>query len=224
MEKRHTDKRNFEDTALSESEIQQLAAPDPSAIFYYARESEGGAYIASGALHAMEKQSEQQNKRDELAQWLRFSNGETQESRDGLPAEQLGIQGLKKSFYYLFTNRDAAKKDAYAKQGNDMTKGQLENCTGFFVVTGEHTKRGWIQAGMTLEEFWLKAAQQEVAVHTMSQILEETPYCDEIQTKLEKDQPIQMVLRVGKITPYGANAKIRRELSDFATVTFSEEE
>lgn len=64
-----------------------------------------------------------------------YTDKETVNSKDGLPAEQLGLTGFIKSIYYLTTTHESATEDSYAKQSVDTTKKQVDNCSGFFIIT-----------------------------------------------------------------------------------------
>jgi len=66
-----------------------------------------------------------------------------------------------------------------------------------------------------LERFLLKANKLKVAVHTMSQILHEKPWKDEISNKLEVQGYVQMVLRIGYVDDYGKPNSLRRDIYDF---------
>ncbi len=214
---RHSDKRPFSTDGIDETHIKALLN-STSGLYYFGNTSESFSYLKDTAMAAYEVQSSNQGVRDELAEWLRFSNEEAMKEKDGLPAEQLGFSGLKKALYYLFTSRETARGDTFAKQGNQTARNQLEHCSGFFVLTSADSRKELIKAGMELEKFWLNAVQYKIAVHPMSQALEEVPYKNEIQKKLNVNEPVQMVLRVGYVKEYGQNARIRRDLSEYITV------
>lgn len=94
----------------------------------------------------------------------------------------------------------------------------MENCCGFLIITGKTETKELIKTGMLLESIWLRAVKLGISVHPMSQVLEESPYCQEIDGKLKTEQPVQMVLRVGYVKDYGQNNRIRRDLADYVTV------
>lgn len=218
METRHTDKRNYNTAPLQEETVAAMLSEFED-LRYYAKGTSGAELLTEGTLQAYTIQANNQAKRDELADWLRFSDAETLQYQDGLPAEQLGMRGVKKAFYYWFTNRSSAKGDRYAKQGISMTAAQLEHCAGFFVILGHNTPAELIHVGMTLQHFWLNAVQNNIALHPMSQMLEELPYSDKIAIELQTGQPVQMILRAGTVREYGENNKIRRDLKDFVEIT-----
>lgn len=218
LEQRHTDKRNFKVNAINDQAKAAVLAVDSSALSFIPRGSEPYAYLQAGIVKAMEIQSANPEKRKELSEWLRYSDRERDEKRDGLPAEQLGITGIKKFFYYLFVDKEYAQGDSYAKQGVDMARDQAENNAGFFILTGGNSPQDLIRTGMALQAAWLTATRHQVAIHPMSQLLEEEPYRSEIQKRLHLEQPVQMVLRAGYVPQYGKNNKIRRDIGQFISI------
>lgn len=215
MEKRHTDKRNYLPTPISEQLVQTLLAEHAPNLYYYPAGTQGFAWLAENSVQSMNTQSLHQGKREELAHWLRYSNQEAIEKMDGLPAEQLGMRGIKKFFYYLYINPERAVSDTFAQQSVSLQAKQVEHSTGFFVLTGKGSIPGLIYAGMDSERFWLDAARHDIAMQPLSQILEEEPYKDQIVGELGLSEPVQMIFRAGLVDEYGQNNKVRRHWTDF---------
>lgn len=215
MERRHTDKRPYADTPIPQAAVADLLKRHTPYLTYYAKGSPGYLYLADKAVQAMRVQSDNRNKRDELAAWLRFSDKEALAARDGLPAEQLGLTGLKKFFYYLLYDREKARGDAFARESAAQTAEQVAHCAGFFVITGGDAPPDHIRAGMNLEAFWLDAVAAGISIHPLSQMLEEEPYASALRNDLGLALPPQMILRAGIAAPYGKNHGIRRHIADF---------
>lgn len=215
IEQRHTDKRPYASTPISAELIQDLLKKHAPYLTYYAAGSDGFRYISSTAIRAMQTQADDQGKRDELALWLRFSNKEASATRDGLPAEQLGITGIRKFFYYLFCDREMARGDAFAKESVSQVEEQVTHCAGFFALSGDDTAPDYIRTGMNLEAFWLDAVAAGISLQPLSQILEEEPYKNHVMGELGLPLPPQMILRAGILDDYGTNHKIRRNIEDF---------
>ena len=212
---RHSDKSAFKKEALPESILSKLLTEHGSAVHYYSGSGDDGSFLAETTLKAFIQQSNDQEARDELAQWLRFSDAETRERKDGLPAEQLGLSGFMKTFYYLTTNRESASGDTFAQQGIDKARTQLDGCAGFFLVTGGEGKRAWLETGMRLEAFWLDATRAGIAIHPMSAALQERPFKQEVTERFGQGKSVHMILRAGLSGNYGKNAGIRRDLNEF---------
>jgi len=215
IEKRHTDKGAFMDVAIKETVADALTSDNS---ICYLDGNENFEYLKKGTLDAITVQSADQAYRDELAKWMRFSDREVLEKQDGISAEQIGLKGIVKTFYYWTTNQESAKGDTFAKQGVDTAKKQLEGCKGFLVVTGDNTTKAWINTGLDTENIWLKCVEQGIAVQPMSAMLETEPFSKSIQKYLGTDKPVQMILRIGYVNDYGTNSGIRRNLKDYITV------
>jgi len=219
IQKRHTDKRNYSSKPLDTKALSVLEQEFKGKILYFPKGSPEFEYIKQNSYIANQKQVVSAAKTGELADWLRFSDKEAVAKADGLPAEQLGIKGIKKYFYYLIMNREKAKGKAFAESSLKMAKEKLENCAGYFLVLGSDGESA--AAGMTVESFWLRAASLDISIHPMSQILEEDGFKKNLETFLKSDQPVQMVFRAGYAKPYGVDNGIRRPISQFVSFEYS---
>ena len=215
IKKRHTDKSTYLDKEINNDDIKTILNNNTH---YFKRGDNEFKYLKTAEIEAMTKQSYNKAKAEEFAEWLRFSDKEAEDKKDGLPAEQLGLKGIKKTLYYLTTSNKSAKGISFAKQSIDTTTKQVENCAGFLVITGGTSRKELIETGINLENIWLSAVKKGISVHPMSQILEEKPYSSEVDKMLHTKSPVQMILRVGYVKDYGTNNQIRRNLSDYVTV------
>lgn len=215
IEKRHTDKSVYKDTPITQ-DVADAITLDNS--ICYLDGSDNFAYLKKGTLDAIMVQSANQAYRDELAEWMRFSDGEVLEKQDGISAEQMGLKGMVKTFYYWTTSHESAKGDTFAKQGINTAKNQLEGCKGFLAVTGDNTIKGWVNSGLDSEKIWLKCVEQNISVQPMSAMLETEPFAQSIQKDLGTDKPVQMILRIGYVNEYGKNRNIRRDLKEYISV------
>lgn len=217
MKRRHTDKRNFLTKPIPEFFQEGLGGIRGTTFF--PSNSEGFELIKQQTMEAAADQRDNQAIRDELADWLRFSNSEVARSKDGISAEQMGITGFKKALYYLFMSRESAKGDSFAQQGYDMAQGQVDGCAGFIVVSDIDTPRDYVNAGMHLLEVWLYATRNNIEVHPMSYAAENPERRQLLMKSLKLTSPPQMILRVGYIEGvYGENIPVRRDLKDYVSV------
>ena len=215
LHKRHTDKRPFEQRAIAPEVMERLTGP---AVYGYAAGSEGFAYLQGQMAEAVKQQAQDQAYRDELAQWLRFSDQEALTAQDGLPAEQLGLAGLAKTFYYGTTDAQSARGDKFAQQGVDLAVKQAAGCGALLVFTGQEGPREWIETGRLLEQTWLACTEAGLSVQPMSALLEQADLRGEAQAALGLTQPLQAILRLGYTADYGAQNGIRRDLDQYVTV------
>jgi hypothetical protein len=218
IEKRHTDKSKYLKKLLDNQAVKRLLDYSQKDFFVFYNGSNEYDYIQRITLLANELQARLPAAREELATWLRFSDKEAIEKADGLPAEQLGLKGIIKSLYYLTTNRESAKKESFGRSSIKLAKGQLENCAAFFVITGENSVKGYIEAGMKMEAIWLKATEENISIHPMSQALEEEETSEKIVVEFKQNGTFQMIMRAGYVKKYGMNNRIRRPLHEFVFI------
>lgn len=217
---RHTDKRSYEARPIPASAIGEIVGNHQPYLHFYPKGTPEYAWLSTNAVEAARAQAHHAGKRLELADWMRFSNAEASQSRDGLPAEQLGLTGLLKVVFYTFYSRETAAAEPFALEAIKQAEQQVNSAAGFFVVTGSSDFRATVQAGMHFEKFWLDAVEFGVSIHPMSQILEEEPFASNIMQALSLDTPVQMIVRAGINSDYGQNNRIRRNINSF---TFQKE-
>lgn len=217
--RRHTDKRSYEAHSIPASAINKIIGNHQSYLYFYPKGTPEYAWISTNAIEARSAQAHHEGKRLELADWMRFSNAEARQYKDGLPAEQLGLTGLLKAVFYTFYSRKTASTKSFALQAVKQAEQQVNSAAGFFVVTGSVDFKGTVQAGMRFEEFWLDAVELGISIHPMSQILEEKPFANNIKHALSLDAPIQMIVRAGINNDYGQNNRIRRNINLFTFQT-----
>ena len=217
IEKRHTDRSAYKSDPIDPVVVAQLLGNHP-ALSLYQNDTAYFSYLKQLSEDAVIAQSENQDYRDELAEWLRFSDQEAADKRDGLSADMLGLKGIINSFYFWTTNREMAKGSGFAQQGIDTARKQLNGCGAFAVFTGGNTFEELVDVGRSVQAFWLDCASHEIAVQPFSAALETKPFCDAIQDDLGADAPIQMILRLGYVEDYGTNCALRRNLSEYIEV------
>ena len=216
--RRHTDKNPFiSGKKIEEAVVGEILKQVPDAGFYLSGSS-GFDTIKTTSIKAYKKQAYNKAAAGELSKWLRLSDREAKGNKDGLPAEQLNIRGIKKVLYYLFTDHESAKGDRFAKQGVDTCSKQLEGSAGFAVVYGNNNEAAFVECGRNTVKLWLALTEQGISVHPMSYALEDQEIEPELKTSLEMDKEPQMILRIGYVKDYGENLKIRRDLADYVSV------
>lgn len=214
---RHTDKRSYNTDRINAEVITQLLK-DTDGIYCYETGTEEFEYLKNGTIEAVSKQSAEAAYRKELNQWMRFSNKEVEQKKDGISAEMIGLNGITKVFYYLTTNHKNAESDTFATQGMNTAKKQTENCSAFFVITGNNTIIDWIEVGRKTQAFWYRCVEKNISVQPLSAMLEVVPYSEDIQSELDITESVQMILRAGYVNDYGENVGVRRNLKDYITI------
>lgn len=217
IDKRHTDKSAYSKGKIEQGTVAALLSKH-SNLLLYQNGDENFDYIKRISTDAVTVQSANQAYRDELAEWMRFSDKEAASKLDGITAEMIGLKGIVKTFYYWTTTRESAKGDKFSQQGIDTAKKQLDNCGAFAVITGGNSFEELINTGRKTQAFWFDCTEKDIAVQPFSAALETQPFSSSIQNDLGVTAPVQMILRLGYVNEYGANCGVRRNLSDYIQI------
>ncbi|MCK7473170.1 MAG: hypothetical protein MZV49_05950 [Rhodopseudomonas palustris] len=126
------------------------------------------------------------------------------------------IDGFAGWYVRNFYSRNDAMSDAFSKTSLDQVAAKVRNCGGWIVMTSEGSDvAGLIEAGRSFQRFFLRVRDKRIAVHPMSQLLEEQPWRSDVATQLGLGDPVQFILRVGYRDPYPAPVSLRMPLAAF---------
>ena len=108
-----------------------------------------------------------------------------------------------RSVFNTFMSKKSVTSKSFIKASIKGATKQLNSCSGFIIITSKSNSiNELVNAGRTLESVWLKCIENEIAVHPMSQVLEENNYYELLKKELKIKGEIQMVLRIGTVKHY----------------------
>ena len=213
--KRKTSKEKFSKKKIPVQEINKIIAGYEDSVIYLPKNSPSYEYIRKNTIRAYETQGQNQDKRNELSEWFRFSDEETETKKDGLSAEMLGMSPLKKFFYYNFYNREKVRNIKFLNAELKLIKTQTDTADSFLlIIAKDNSVKENIRAGIVLENIWLNAADADIKIQPLSQILEEEPYKNNISKDLNVNGEVKMILRTGYSSNNKIVKKVRRDISD----------
>lgn len=184
-------------------------------VLYLPIEDEKSQKIIKYSLAAYSLQMKDTSKLEELAQWMTFSYKEEKERKDGLTPKTLGIRGFKHFLFNLFMSKKSVTEKTFIKSSIASAEKQLHACSGYILITSNDSKSSdLVESGRLLERVWLECANNEIAVHPMSQVLEEQEYYELLKKSLKIEDEIQMVLRIGKVKKYPVRIGKRLDIED----------
>ena len=168
IENRRTLRTPFHKTEISKDHLNKLVDNNNSEIFYFSSSSKEGKYIAEQTLAAYTQQANDDQAKQELANWMRFSNSDVEKHRDGLTTSGMGITGFGGFFVRNFYKPDDSMKDSFIKTGIEKTKEQTENCGGWILILqNEDNPERWIKTGMLYQRLNLDCRDLMIGFHPM---------------------------------------------------------
>ena len=213
---RNTFRGDLPSTPLPDETIRVLERTAPSRWTFVPSGSPNGTWIREALGESNRVQASRDDAMEELASWIRFSPRAVERHKDGLTTAGMGLPALVRAFMALFFTEKSVTGPSFREAGIRRAREQAGSCAGFFVLASpDGSPRSAVQAGRDLEAFWLEAAAMGVAVHPMSQVLEESPWKDQIAARLGIGGTVQVVLRVGLAPTPPRPVSPRRPLGDF---------
>ncbi len=148
---------------------------------------------------------------EETARWFRFDDAEVEAKRDGFGVAQSGRTGFEKWFAesFLLSRRDAADpRGTFARGAVDQTRDQATSAAAFGLLsTRANTRRDQILAGRAYVRINLAATARGIAMHPLSQVLQEYPDMAALQQTFRTiagvpaGHTVQMLFRLGLAEP-----------------------
>lgn len=217
LQLRRTLRKGYEKTPLSAAHIAALSkyATDAELLFVPA-DTPNAACLKEGALESFKKQSARDDVQSELARWIRFSDREARAMRDGLTPESMEINGFAGWYVRNFMKRESVMSADFRRRGNEAAAEQVESVGGWFVIAGSDSSTAeLLRAGRIFQRLQCEARVLGIAVHPMSQMLEENPWRNELRANLGTSGQPQFILRCAYVKDFPAPVSLRRPVEAF---------
>ena len=216
LESRRTVKHGFRPKTIRSSDLAVLSAPLEDRLYYFARETPHAECLREETVENFRRQSLRDDAQQELTAWLRLSRSDARRCRDGLTVESMEIEGLKGWFVRTFLEPADFLKPAYRQQGIDLTARMATEGAGWMVITAPgNSVPDLIETGRRFERMALLAREHGIAIHPMTQILEESEGRRQFAATHPAGIIPQFVLRVGYLDRYPEPVSLRRPVADF---------
>lgn len=215
IENRRTLRTPFHKTEISQAHLDKLISDNNSEIFYFSSSSEEGKHIAEQTLAAYTQQANDDQAKQELANWMRFSNSDVEKYRDGLTTSGMGITGFGGFFVRNFYKPEDSMKESFIKTGIEKTKEQTENCGGWvIIIQNEDSPKTWIKTGNLYQKMNLACRDMNIGFHPMNQMIEEESFEKKVNERLLLPGVIQFVARIGYVDEYPPANSVRRSVKE----------
>lgn len=182
--------------------------------FYFPNHSPQGKHLQEGTIEANRKQAFRDPAQEELANWIRWSNKDAEEHRNGLTPDSMEIGGIAGFYVRNFYGRKSVLSKSFRDTTVDTVAKQVKTCGGWLVVTSQDSRiETLIEYGRVFEEILLKIRERKIAIHPMTQMLEENPEREAIAKELGLAGEVQWILRIGYLSSYPDPVSLRMPLS-----------
>ncbi len=201
---------------IKKEDVTALSGHLKGHLFYFPRGTEHAQCIEEGTIENFRIQSNRDEAQQELVKWVRLSNADAKHHRDGLTTAAMEIDGFSGWFVRNFCKPDDFMKDSFRRQGIQLTEKLARQGGGWFIITSEgDTVADLIDTGRKFERLALLARERNIAIHPMTQYIEEKYGRQEIADNHDAGIIPQFILRVGYLFKYPDPVSLRRPVSWF---------
>ncbi len=213
---RRTVKSNMMSRELSRTDIKAFEDEVGSRLYYFPRGGDHAVFMGKEAIDNFKIQTENDKAQKELSQWIRFKDSDAKKYRDGITTQSMEIKGIAGWYVRNFMKKKDVMTDSFRKQGIEKTIEQVKQGAGWLVITsaGDSTA-DLIDTGRRFQRMALIARERNIAIHPMTQTLEEKHGRSNIKSNHKPATIPQFMLRVGYVNKYPDPVSLRRPVQWF---------
>jgi len=213
---RRTVKSGLLPKELKDADLRVLTEPLKDRLFYFPRSTSHAKCIADGIVESYRVQTDRDRAQKELAQWIRLGEKQARKHRDGLTAQGMDITGPAGWYVDHFMNQADVMTPLFRKKAIEKTIKQTREGAGWLIITSPgNTVADLIETGRRFEQMALLARERRIAIHPMTQLLEEESGQQVVNTNHGPKIMPQFVLRVGYVEKYPDPVSLRRPVDWF---------
>jgi hypothetical protein len=216
IKNRRTVRSDFLSDVLKLEDLKYLVNSEPEFIHYLPNTSKESQFINEQTIEANRLQAYRDPAQQELADWIRFSTKNAEKYRDGLTTASMEIAGFSGWILRNFYNKYNVMKKDFREVGIDKIKKQVSESAGWILITSkDNSVATLLETGRRMQRLFLKVREKSIAIHPMTQILEESSTREQLNQAIGISENIQFILRVGYLKNYPQPVSLRRPVDWF---------
>ncbi|MBX9784241.1 MAG: nitroreductase family protein [Chitinophagaceae bacterium] len=216
IELRRTVRSGYQNELLKPADVNFLLNENKSALYYLPNNSKQHLWLNEQTIEANRKQTWREDAQKELAGWIRFSGKDAKQHNDGLTAASMEAEGLAGWVLRNFYDDKNVMSKKFREQGLSKVKQQVSTSAGWIIITSKDSSvENLLETGRSMQRLFLKVRERGIAIHPMTQILEEQPFNKQVNAELGITDPVQFILRTGYVKNYPQPVSLRRPAEMF---------
>ena len=213
---RRTVKSQLSDRELTAEDVTAFTRLTDDHLFYFPAGTRHAGLMAEQAVENYILQMKNRETVQEMSRWTRLKNADIFTHRDGLTPDGMEIQGLAGWYVRHFMDPADVAGPVFINKGIEKIGHQAKQGAGWLVITGDgDTPADLITSGRRFQRMALDARARMIAIHPMSQTLEEAQGQKNIKDNHAPDTLPHFMLRVGYLDRYPDPVSVRRPVEWF---------
>lgn len=216
IKERRTVRSNYLSDTLKNQDAVYLLSEDADFIHYIPNTAKEHIWLNEQTIEANRIQAYRDAAQSELANWIRFSSKEAAQHMDGLTLAGMEIDGIPGWYLRNFYNKENVMRKSFREQSIDKVVKQVSKSAGWLLITSKDSSLiSLLETGKRMQRLFLKIRERNIAIHPMTQIIEETSTNQKINQLIGLNEPVQFILRTGYLKDYPDPVTLRRSVERF---------
>ena len=219
IKQRRTVRSGYMKESLKKEHVEFLTANDKDYFQFVPKGSKEYGWLNEQTIEANRQQTYRDDAQSELADWMRLSSKEAKKYCDGLTTASMEINGVPGWVVRNFYSKKDVMGKKFREQGLDKVKEQVDSSGGWLLITTkDNATSTLIETGKRLQRMLLKTREKNIAIHPMTQILEEAEFRNELNKSIGISDTVQFILRAGYVKNYPDPVSLRRPVERFVNI------
>lgn len=219
IKRRRTIRSNYLSDLLKKEDLAYLMNGEGDFIQSIPNTAKEHTWLNEQTIEANRTQSYRDPAQSELANWIRFSSKDAEQHADGLTLASMEIEGMAGWILRNFYSKKNVMKKGFREQSIDTVKEQVSQSAGWLIMTSkDNSVATLLDTGKRLQRLLLKIREKNIAIHPMTQILEEPILNKSVNQSIGISDTIQFLLRVGYVKDYPEPVSLRRSVDLFTRI------
>lgn len=213
---RRTVRSNYLSDILKKEDVSYLINGETDLIHYIPISSKEHQWLNEQTIESNRIQAYRDAAQNELANWIRFSSKDAEKNNDGLTLASMEIDGIPGWYLRNFYNKADVVKKSFREQSIDKVVKQVSQSAGWLLITSkDNSVTTLLETGKRMQRLFLKVRDKNIAIHPMTQIIEETSTNQILNNSIGINEPVQFILRTGYLKNYPEPVSLRRSVDSF---------
>lgn len=219
IKKRRTVRSNYQAAPLKKEDQVYLTGGESDFFHFLPNNSKEYQWLNEQTIEANRIQAYRDAAQKELAGWIRFSGKDAEKYGDGLTTASMEIDGMPAWVLRNFYNESSVLKKSFREQSIDKVKQQVAQSAGWLLITSkDNSVISLLETGRRMQKLFLKIRERMIAIHPMTQILEESATSQILNQSIGITDNVQFILRTGYLKTYPDPVSIRRPVDRFIRI------
>ncbi len=216
IKSRRTMRGRFLEVPLRADDLAHLLGSESESMRYLPVAGKEAQFINEQTIEANRLQAYRDPAQGELADWVRFSSRDALSHRDGLTTGGMEITGMSGWMVRNFYDKARVLTSDFRERGIANVRAEVASSAGWILIsTRDESVAGLLETGRRMQRLFLKVRERNIALHPMTQILEEMSTRRSLRSAIGIEPGVQFILRVGYVASYPPPVSLRRPVSWF---------